>query len=154
MVIQPGTATEIPLGGLVPGNYTVNLAGDQPLVAAALTTVNGSVSRDFSWTPAAAPQGSEFLAYIAPGPAPALHLANTSTLDNTLTLTADGGVATVLTVPAGQSVVVGATASAAYLVTGGEGIAAAVGYTGDGVASTYTITPIGPLVEAIPVYSR
>jgi hypothetical protein len=154
VVIQPGIATEIPLSGVVPGNYTVNLAGDQPLVAAALTTVNGSVSRDFTWTPAAAPLGEEFLVYVAGGPAPALHLANTSAVDSTVTLTADGGAVTVLTVPAGQSVVFGVTPSIAYLVTGGAGIAASVGYTGDGVASSYTVSPIGPLVEAIPVYSH
>lgn len=152
--IQPGVATEIPLTGVAAGNYTVNLDSDEPLVAAALSPVNGSVSRDFTWASAAAPQADEFLVYVAGGPAPALHLANTSTVDRTLTLTADGGAVTVLSVPAGQSVVVGVTASIAYLVTGGEGIAASVGYTGDGLASSYTVSPIGPLAEPIAVYSH
>ncbi|MCU1444897.1 DUF5719 family protein [Cryobacterium sp.] len=154
VVIQPGLATEIPLSGIAPGNYTVSLAGDQPLVAAALTTVTGTATRDFTWASAAAAQADEFLVYIAPGPAPALHLANTSDVDSVLTLTADGGAVTTLTVPAGQSVVTGVTESIAYLVTGGEGIAASVGYSGDGLASSYTVSPIGALVQAIPVYPR
>lgn len=152
--IQPGVATEIPLSGVAAGNYTVNLQSDQPLVAAALTTVNGSVSRDLTWAAAAAPQTGEFLAYIAGGPAPALHLANTDTVDRTVTLTADGGAVSQVTVPAGQAVVVAVTASIAYLVTGGEGIAASVGYTGDGQSSSYTVSPIGPQAEAIPVFSH
>ncbi|WEO78155.1 DUF5719 family protein [Cryobacterium sp. SO2] len=152
--IQPGVATEIPLSGVVAGNYTVNLSSDQPLVAAALSTATGSVSPDFTWASAAAPQDGAFLVHVADGPAPALHLANTSDADVTLTLTPDNGEPTVVTVPAAQSVVIGVAASTQYLVTGGTGIVAAVGYTGDGLASSYTISPIGPLAEAIPVYSR
>jgi hypothetical protein len=152
--VQPGVVTEIPLSGVAPGNYTVNLGSDQPIVTAARTTVNGSASRDFTWANAAAPQNDEFLVYIAGGPAPAMHLANTSPADKAVTLTADGGAVTEVTVPAGQSVVVGVTASIAYLVTGAEGVAASVGFTGDGVASSYPVAPTGALAEAIPVYTR
>jgi hypothetical protein len=152
--IQPGVATEIPLSGVAPGNYTVNLASDQPLVAAARTTVNGVVSRDFTWSSSASAQNDEFLVYIAPGPAPALHLANTSPVDRAVTLTADGGAVTEVTVPSGQSVVLGVTESLAYLVTGAEGIAASVSYTGDGLASSYAVAPTGALAEALPVYTR
>jgi hypothetical protein len=152
--VQPGVVTEIPLSGVAPGNYTVNLGSDQPIVTAARTTVNGSASRDFTWANAAAPQNDEFLVYIAGGPAPAMHLANTSPADKAVTLTADGGAVTQVTVPAGQSVVVGVTASIAYLVTGAEGVAASVGFTGDGVASSYPVAPTGALAEAIPVYTR
>ena len=132
----------------------MTLNSDQPLVAAALTTAAGSVSPDFTWASAAASQDGAFLAYVADGPAPAQHLANTSAADAVLTLTPDGGTGTDVAVPAGQSVVIGVAASTAYLVTGGTGIAAAVGYTGDGLASSYTLSPIGPLAEAIPVYSH
>jgi hypothetical protein len=152
--VQPGVATEIPLTGVVAGNYTVTMTSDQPLVAGALTTAAGSVSPDFTWSAAAAPQDGAFLAYVADGPAPALHLANTADADAVLTLTPDGGTGTDVTVPAGQSVVIGVAASTAYLITGGTGIAAAVGYTGDGLAASYTLSPIGPLAEAIPVYSH
>jgi hypothetical protein len=154
VVIQPGLATEIPLSGVVPGNYTVTLASDKPLVAAAQTSITGTAGRDFTWASAAAPQADEFLVYVAGGPAPAMHLANTTDTDAAVTLTADGGAVTAVTVPARQSVVVGVTESIAYLVTGANGIAASVGYTGDGLASSYTVSPIGPLVEAIPVFSR
>ena len=151
--LQPGIATEVPLSGVVAGNYTVKLAADQPIVAAAATTTTGTISPDFSWASAAASQDGDFLVSVADGPAPTLHLANTSGSDADLTLTSDTAQ-TQVTVPAGQSAVVALTTSGQYLVSGGAGIAAAVAYAGDGQSASYTISPIGPLAAAIPVYSH
>ena len=55
---------------------------------------------------------------------------------------------------AGQSIVVALAASESYLVSGGEGIAASISYAGDGHSSSFTLSPIGPLAAAIPVYSH
>ncbi|ANP71619.1 DUF5719 family protein [Cryobacterium arcticum] len=152
--IQAGVATEVPLSGVGAGNYTVRLSADQPLVAGAVTTTSGTISPDFTWSSAAATQDSDFLVAVAAGPSPALHLANTTGSDTALTLTPESGPATELTVPAGQSIVVPVEASARYLVEGGAGIAATVGYTGDGQSSAYALSPIGPMAAAIPVYSH
>ena len=59
-----------------------------------------------------------------------------------------------MSIAAGQSAVVPLSASGQYLVSGGDGIAASVGYTGDGQTSSFTLSPIGPLAAAIPVYSH
>ena len=152
--LQAGIATEIPLTGVAAGNYTVKLNSDQPLVAAAVTTTTGTVSPDFAWVAAAAPQSGEFLVSVAEGPAPALHLANTSGSDTDLTLTSELGAPIEVSIAAGQSAVVPLSASGQYLVSGGDGIAASVGYTGDGQTSSFTLSPIGPLAAAIPVYSH
>lgn len=152
--IQPGIATEVPLVGVVAGDYTVRVVSDQPVVAAAVTTTAGTVSPDFSWTAAAAAQDGDFLVGVADGPAPALHLANTGTVDVDLTLSSDAVPATPITVPAGQATVVALSTSGQYLVSGGAGIAAAVGYATDGQSSSYPLSPIGPLAAAIPVYSH
>ena len=152
--IQAGIATEIPLSGVVAGNYTVKLNSDQPLVAAAATTTAGSAAADFAWFSAAAPQDGDFLVSVADGPSPALHLANTSGTDTDLTITSATGPAIDVSVAAGQSVVVAVAGSESHLVTGGTGIAASVGYTGDGQSASFTLSPIGPLAAAIPVYSH
>lgn len=152
--IQPGVATEIPLSGIAAGNYTIRLAADQPLVAAAVTTIAGSVSADFSWSAAAGSLAGDFLVSVAGGPAPVLHLANTSGSTADLTLTSDGAADIQVSVPAGQSAAVPLPAAGNYLVTGGDAIAAAVGYAGDGQSASYPVNPIGPLARAIPVYSR
>ncbi|TFC05451.1 hypothetical protein E3O42_02450 [Cryobacterium adonitolivorans] len=152
--IQAGIATEIPLSGVVAGNYTVKLNADQPLVAAAVTTTAGGSAADFAWSSAAAPQDGDFLVSVAAGPSPALHLANTSDSDAELTITPEARPGIELSVAAGQTVVVGLAGSESYLVTGGSGIAASVGYTGDGQSASFTLSPIGPLAAAIPVYSH
>jgi hypothetical protein len=150
--IQAGIATEVPLSGVVAGNYTVKLTSDQPVVAAAITTTAGSVSPDFSWSSAAAAQEGDFLVSVAGGPAPTLHLANTTDRDADLTLTPASGPAIEVTVAAGQSAVVPLEGSTSYLASGGSGIAAAVGYSADGQSASYTLSPIGPLAAALPVY--
>ena len=109
--IQAGIATEIPLSGVVAGNYTVKLNSDQPIVAAAASTTAGSVAADFAWYSAAAPQDGDFLVSVADGPSPALHLANTSRTDTDLTITSASGPAIDVSVAAGQSVVVDAAAT-------------------------------------------
>ena len=152
--IQPGVATEVPLSGIAAGNYTIKMASDQPLVAAAVTTTAGSVSSDFSWSSAAGSLAGDFLVNVAGGPAPVLHLANTSRSDANLTLATDGAPDTQVSVSSGQSVAVPLPAAGSYLVTGGNGIAAAVGYAGDGESASYPVNPIGPLASAIPVYSH
>ena len=152
--VQAGIATEIPLSGVVAGNYTVKLNSDQPVVAAAVTTATGSAGADFAWASAAAAQDGDFLVSVAGGSSPALHLANTSGSDRDLTLTPLTRSGVDISVPAGQSIVVALADSESYLVTGGEGIAASISYAGDGQASSFTISPIGPLAAAIPVYSH
>jgi len=142
------------LSGVVAGNYTVKLNSDQPIVAAASTTTAGSAAADFAWFSAAAPQDGDFLVSVAGGPSPALHLANTSGTDTDLTITSTTGPAIDVSVAAGQSVVVALAGSETHLVTGGTGIAASVGYTGDGQSASFTLSPIGPLAAAIPVYSH
>jgi len=152
--IQPGVSTEIPLPGLAPGNYTVRVNADEPLVSAVVTTTQGTVSPDFAWASSAAPQAGDFLVSVPDAPSPVLHLANTSADDASLTLTSDSGQEIALSVPAGQSGAVPIPAAGRYLVGGGAGIVASVSYSGDGVASSFTLNPIGPLAAAIPVYSH
>jgi len=152
--IQAGIATEIPLSGVVAGNYTVKLNSDQPVVAAAVTTTTGSAGADFAWASAAASQDGDFLVSVAGGSSPSLHLANTSGSDSELTLTPLTRSGVDISVAAGQSIVVALADSESYLVSGGEGIAASITYAGDGQASSFTLSPIGPLAAAIPVYSH
>lgn len=152
--VQAGIATEVPLTGVVAGNYTVKLNADRPLVAAAVSTTAGSAASDFAWSSAAASHDGDFLVSVADGPAPALHLANTSGTDTELTLTPQTRAGVGLTLAAGESIVVALAGSESYLVSGGSGIAASISYTGDGQSAAFALSPIGPLAAAIPVYSH
>ena len=152
--LQPGIATEVPLPGLTSGSFAVRLASDQPIVAAARTSTVGTVGKDFAWFAASGPLGGDFMVSVAPGPSPTLHLTNTDRADATLTVTPEGGAPTEVAVSAGESAILPLGSGARYVVTGGHQIVASVSYAGDGLVSSFTLSPAGPLVAPIRVYSR
>ncbi|HYI34076.1 MAG TPA: DUF5719 family protein [Glaciibacter sp.] len=152
--LEPGIATEIPLTALTSGVYTVRLNSDQPLVAAARTAVSGTASRDFGWFVASRPLASDFALSIAPGPSPTLHLYNPGSTDTTVSVNGDSGASTDVAIAARQSAFVAVASDAQYTVTNSSEIIASIGYSGDGVISSFAVNPPGPLATPITVYSR
>lgn len=148
--LQPGLSTKVPLEGLAPGRYTMRLTADQPIVAAARTTT----ASDFAWFTASAAQQGDFLAAIADGPAPELHLFNTGEADAKPVVTADGQAPTPLTVPAGQAAVVPVPPGSVVTVTGGAHLVSSVSYAQDGLLSAFAVSPPGALASPITVYTH
>jgi hypothetical protein len=150
--LQPGVATEVPLNGLAVGSFTVRLTADQPIVAAARTATTGSTGKDFSWFTASGSLTGSFMVAVANGPSPTLHLHNSGKTDAHLSVSGDPGSPTDVTVPAGESVIVPLRSSGTYTVGGAEHIVASVGYSGDGLLSSFPVSPAGPLAAPIRVY--
>jgi hypothetical protein len=148
--LQPGLSTKVPLEGVAPGRYTMRLTADQPIVAAARTTT----ATDFAWFTASAAQQGDFLAAIANGPDPELHLFNTGEADARPVVTQDGGAATPLTVAAGQAAVVPVTPGAVVTVADGAGLVGSVSYSQGGLLSAFAVTPPGALASPITVYTH
>jgi hypothetical protein len=152
VAVQPGTATEVPLPGLVPGTYSLKLTADQPIVAAAQTSAVGAAGRDFAWFATSDVLTDEFLVAVADGPSPSLHLINTASASATYTASPERGTPTTVTVQAGASATLNLAASARYLVSGGTSTVASVGYSGGGLLASFTLSPAGPLAAPIRVY--
>jgi hypothetical protein len=152
--LEPGVATEVPLDSLAAGSFTVRLTADQPIVAAARTATTGTAGKDFSWFAASAALTDSFMVAVADGPSPTLHLYNAGQTDAHLTLSGDTGTPTDVTVPSDGSVVVPVQPSARYTVTGAKQIIASVGYSGDGLLSSFPVSPAGPLAAPIRVYAH
>ena len=152
--LQPGIATEVPLPELTSGSFAVRVTSDQPIVAAARTSTVGTVGKDFAWFAASGPLSGDFMLSVAPGPSPTLHLINTDRADATLTVTPERGAPTEVAVPSGESAILPLASAARYVVTGGHQIVASVSYAGDGLVSSFTLSPAGPLVSPIRVYSH
>ncbi|TFD82652.1 DUF5719 family protein [Cryobacterium fucosi] len=150
--VQPGIATDVPLTGLAPGAYSVELSSDRPIVAAAQAPSAGTAGKDFAWFAASGTLADDFLVAVAPGPGPALHLVNTSDDDATYTATPETGPPIEVTVPAGKSGTLPLAASARYLVSGGRTTIASVGYSGAGMVSSFALSQAGPLAAPIQVY--
>ena len=152
VVLQPGIATEVPFADLAVGSYAVSVESDQPVVAAGRASTVGSAGRDFAWYASSSALEGDFLVSVAAGPAPTLHLVNTSATDATVVATPETGSALSVNVAAGAPADLSLAAGTTYRVSGGERLVASVGYAGDGQLSGFTLSAPGPLAEPIRVY--
>lgn len=152
--VKPGVVTEIPLDSLTDGNYTLEITSDQPVVAAARTSTASASGKDFAWFTASPPLPDAFLAAVSAGPGATLHLLNTAKTDAAITVTSRAGAAQKVTVPAGAGTTVAVAAAGVYAVSGAAGLIASVGYSGDGLLSSFAVHPAAPLASAITVYPR
>ncbi|MGN6127208.1 MAG: DUF5719 family protein, partial [Humibacter sp.] len=124
-----------------------------PVVVSARTAVIGSKTRDFTWFSSAQPLLEEGLITLPGGSTPTLHVANPGDADRTVSLVslASGSKPSKIAVPAeggaGMKLNPGT-----YKISGAEGLTASVSFASDGRASSFALTPPGPLAAPITVY--
>jgi len=157
VVLQPGQVSDIPLGALAAGEYTVRLDADGEFVAAARTATVKSgeeLPSDFAWFPASLPLLPETLISVPRGPGAKLHFANLGDADVEATVTTDGGEQLV-SVPAGGAASVPMTGNGGRaFVTADAGLFASVSFAGDRQLAGFAVQPPGPLDSPIVVYPR
>ena len=152
--LQPGIVTDVPLVGLSEGTFSARVTSDQPVVAAARTETVGTATKDFAWFTASERLAADVLVSVANGPGAVLHLVNTTSADARVTITPDGGSRATVAVAAGAATDVPIVAGTNYLLGGAESVIASVGYSGDGVLSSFALRPTGPLAAPIRVYVK
>jgi hypothetical protein len=149
--VPGGVVTDVPLE-VGDGDFTIEIAADVPIVAAARVSVVGSSGAiDLSWFAAAPELHRSAQLAIAPGPAPALHLANPTAKDAVVTLQRHGGASRTVTVRAHASTVV-PVSSGGYGIDGFDTLRAAVSYRGNGAIGGFTVSPAARLATPIRVY--
>ncbi|MFC6354822.1 DUF5719 family protein [Luethyella okanaganae] len=152
--LAPGIVTEVPLSSLATGTYTVRVTADQPVVAAARSSVVGAGGKDFGWfVSSGALIGDAFLG-VASGPSPVMHLSNPTSMDQRLILTPEDGQPVEVVVAAGKSVSQPVRPVTRYTLAGAAGVVVSVGYQGDGQLSSFAVLPAGPLAAPITVYAE
>lgn len=154
-----GRVVEVPIGDLDSGNYTVTINADVPTLAAVRVSNAASpvgadtpAPTDFAWLTAAVPLVTTAQVTVATGPAPLLHIANPTTAAASLSLTPQGGEATVVELPAGTSTSVPVVAGETYTIAGFDNLYAAVSLAGDGMIARYSARPSGVGSDPIRVY--
>jgi len=162
--LQPGKVSDIPLGDLAAGTYTVRVDADGPVVAAARSTVAGPADddeqgatdaaaiADLAWFAAARPMLDSAVVAVASGPSPTLQLAADGAGADEVTVTIDGRAEQV-EVPALGAVSV-PLERGTVLLEGVEGLSASVTYRGAGALASFAVAPPGPLDSPIRVYPR
>ncbi|MCG2620592.1 DUF5719 family protein [Arthrobacter sp. I2-34] len=160
-----GTVTEVPLDALPAGTYSIRIASDVSVVAAARVsrTAGKDTPPDFAWSPAAGRLGSEHLAVVPGGTASRL-VFGAPAGDATVKLVPvdrDGkpGKEQVIHVPGGSTVAVdpkagGADPAAVVVSASGEPVYGAQVLTGADRADV-SVLPVPPGVQgrqSVPVY--
>jgi hypothetical protein len=147
-----GVVSELPLKDLPDGTYSVTLESTEPIVASARTSALSSGAVDFAWNQAAAPLDDEVLVPIGPGPSPRIHLANSGTVETSVTLRTASGNEVTIVVPAGGTKGLEAQPNTVYTATMTEAVSISVGYSSDGQLSAYTVAAPSELAAPIVVY--
>ena len=152
--LTAGIPTEVDLGGLATGQYTVEVSAEAAVVAAVWQTTGFGEGADFAWYSAAPAVAGPGLFATPPGPTPVLTLANPTAEPVTTTVDAvDGSFSTEVTVPPGESSSVRLTSRSVYLLdAGGDGIRAGVSLTGDGALAGFPVWPSDAAAQQITVY--
>ncbi|GAA1513657.1 DUF5719 family protein [Agromyces terreus] len=157
--LQPGAVSDIPLGELAAGTYTLRIEADGPVVAAARATVGSAESAtdaeapaDLAWFVAAQPLPETAVVAVASGPSATLQLAVGKDGSREASVTVDGRTRTV-EVPASGAVSVPVRGRVVEL-EGVEGVSAAVTYRSATALAAFAVQPPGPLDTPIRVYPR
>ena len=95
--------------------------------------------------------GDAQLVAVPAGPKPVLHFANAGEADAKVKIQPATGKATSLTVPAEGGANL-AVPTGRYTLTGADGLEVSVSLSGDGQASSFAVSPAGPLAAPIEVY--
>lgn len=163
--LQPGRTTDVPLGVLDAGAYTVRLDADGPIVAAARATTgtpaaapapgqsDAAASVDLAWTVSTTPLLADAVVAVPEGPSPTLHLANAGGDDAEVEYTIGGETRTV-NIEAGSATSVDVEAGGIVRLTGVEGVHASVSFAGIGELASFGVQPPGPLDSPIRVFPR
>ncbi|SFR99270.1 hypothetical protein SAMN04487846_1253 [Microbacterium sp. cf046] len=152
--LTAGIPTEVELGGLAVGQYTVEVTAQAAVVASVWQTTGFGEGADFAWYTSAPVVAAPSLFATPPGPVPVLTLANPTADDITVTVdSVDGSFTSEVTVAPGQSEIVRLAARTVYMMdAGGGGIRAGVSQTGDGALAGFPVWPSDAAARQIVVY--
>lgn len=150
--LPAGQVTELAVPGLVDGAYTVSVASDVPIVAAArVNTLTDEGPADLAWVASAEPLADETLVSTAPGPEPVLHLANPTDEPRSVVVAGARSSVTVELAP-GAAATTPLGSAEDVTLTGADGVRATVTYSDAGQAAAFGITSPGPASRDIVVY--
>ena len=152
--LAAGIPTEVELGGLAAGQYTITVSAGTPVVAAVWQTTGFGQGSDFAWYTPAPPVDAPSLFATPPGPTPVLALANPTADAVTVAVQAvDGSLTTEVTVLPGESASLRLESRRVYLLdAAGAGIRAGLTLTGDGAIAGFPVWPSDAAAQEITVY--
>lgn len=160
--LQPGQVTDVPLGELAAGPYSVEIEADTPVVAAARSVIPSEagsaqapdgVAGDLAWFGATAPLVADTAVAVGDGPSPQLHLRNPGDAAATVTIVTGSSERSV-EVAAGSAAQIDLSGGQGLVLREVEGLHASVSYRAERVLASMPVEPPGPLDAPIRIYPR
>lgn len=163
--LEPGQATDVPLGELDEGDYTITLEADAPIVAAARATTGTPQAQtapdgadeeaavDLAWTVATSPLLEAAVVAVPQGPGPVLHLLNPG--DDELEVVAlVGGEERSVRLAPDEATSIGLDPRSVVELGDAAGVHATVSFSGERALASFPVRPPGPLDSPIVVTPR
>jgi len=150
--LDPGTAQDLPIDGLVDGTYAVRVTTSQPVVASVRVSTVAAPVLDEAGTPSGGPSDFAWLSgvemledtalvTIAPGPQPRVHFYNPTDEEAVVTVTEIDGDEVSVTVPAEGSAETSVTAGSTYRLDDFDSLYASVSFSGAAQIAGYGVQP-------------
>jgi hypothetical protein len=155
VTLVDGQVSDVPLGALTAGRYTVVVEADAPVVAAARATVlrtgDDPIMADLAWHPATGPLLERAAVAVPQAPAPLLHLANPG--DEAVSATVIAGTAErELTLEAGTAASVDLQPGERVVLEDVQGLHASLTFGEPQAIAAMPVAPPGPLDAPVRVY--
>lgn len=150
--LTASTPTEVNLDGLAPGVYSVDVQATASMTGALWQATRPGAGRDYAWMTPAPEIDGDVLFAVPEGPAPRLHLVNTSEEDATVTLGALGSAAEEIVVPAGGAVLTELDEDAVYELSTSSAVHAAVLLAGTDQLAGWPVQPGAAAQTPVTVY--
>ncbi|WP_243224867.1 DUF5719 family protein [Microbacterium sp. CIAB417] len=150
--LTAGTPLDVALADLEIDTYSVEVTAEADVIGAIWQSEGAAAGTDFAWMTPATPLTGENLFAVPSGPAPKLHLVNSTDQDVSVMLAAPGGGEREVIVPAGAAELVTVRASTVYTLASDGEVVAAVTMTGEGRLAGWPVFPSRTDQSEITVY--
>lgn len=153
--VPAGSVIEVPLNDLAPGGYSLTITSDVPVVAAAHAASTADGATDFAWFAAAQPLDDGATVAVAgdQGADAVLYLVNTGPEDRPATIVGPGGERGFIVPADGSPQRIGGISGISVL-SGVEGLSAAVVYPGETEFASFVLAPPGAASDPVVVRTR
>jgi hypothetical protein len=157
VTLVDGQVSDVPLGVLPAGRYTLEVEADAPVVAAARSTILRSgdepIQADLAWHPATGPLLERAAVAVPQAPSPVLHLANPG--DEALSATVSiGAEEQQVSIEGGAAASVDLRPGERVVLEGVQGLHAGVTFADADAIAAMPVAPPGPLDAPVRVYPQ
>lgn len=149
--LEPGAVVELPIQGVAPGEYTIVVSADEPLVGAVRASVTSSAGTDFAWYSPAGELADRVVVATPSADSVVLAIANDGSSERSVTMTGPEGELP-LVIPAGGTLLVPLESAADVELRGMQGLRAALRAGGDGLVAQTPLQPPPALARPVHVH--